>query len=274
MTSVSCALTHPGWNNDIPHHVIQPPRYSLPRHPDPSAPHIPGHSGERGNLPSYGPGAPVSGLAAAKERGYGLCLKEYMSYVKDTLSESPQPALPLACISNARSPTARAKTGRRRRELHRAANASLDQRTAGLSPLSSISGTGICPTCLPGSPGLDLVLLGAGGGKKPPRRAAVPLSGWETSKARPFPPKPNTATALKAEADGFAARFAHTGAQAVAPLHLQMISVTLYWSPLMHGTNYLFGEAILIKLLSTEFKSLKQEKQKPRRLKRTHTPQT
>lgn len=168
VTSVSCALTHPGWNNDIPHHVIQPPRYSLPRHPDPSAPHIPGHSGERGNLPSYGPGAPVSGLAAAKERGYGLCLKEYMSYVKDTLSESPQPALPLACISNAGSPTARAKTGRRRRELHRAANASLDQRTAGLSPLSSISGTGICPTCLPGSPGLDLVLLGAGGGRNRP----------------------------------------------------------------------------------------------------------
>lgn len=42
----------------------------------------------------------------------------------------------------------------------------------------------------------------------------------------------------------------------------------------MHGTNYLFGEAILIKLLSTEFKSLKQEKQKAKRLKCTHTPQT
>lgn len=245
--------------------------------PDPSAPHIPGHSGERGNLPSYCPGAPVSGPAAAKERGYGLCLEEYMSYVKDTLSESPQPALPPACSSNARSPTARAKTGRRRRELHRAANASLDQRTAGLSPVSSISGAGICPTCLPGSPNLDLVLLGAGGGghtKKPSRRAALPLSGWETSKAHPFPPKPNTATALKAEADGFCSTLCPYRAQAVAPLHLQMILVTLYWSPLMHGTNYLFGEAILIKLLSTEFKSLKQEKQKAKRLKCTHTPQT
>lgn len=42
----------------------------------------------------------------------------------------------------------------------------------------------------------------------------------------------------------------------------------------MHGTNYLFGEAILIKLLSTEFESLKQEKQKPERLKYTNTPQT
>lgn len=118
---------------------------------------------------------------------------------------------------------------------------------------------------------------GLGGGrdtKKPSRRAALPLSGWETSKAHPFPPKPNTATALKAEADGFCSTLCPYRAQAVAPLHLQMILVTLYWSPLMHGTNYLFGEAILIKLLSTEFKSLKQEKQKAKRLKCTHTPQT
>lgn len=183
--------------------------------PDPSAPHIPGHSGERGNLPSYCPGAPVSGPAAAKERGYGLCLEEYMSYVKDTLSESPQPALPPACSSNARSPTARAKTGRRRRELHRAANASLDQRTAGLSPVSSISGAGICPTCLPGSPNLDLVLLGAGGGGDTRRNhPAEPRSlcpGGRPPKHIPSHLNQTRRPPSKQKQMGFAARFAHTG---------------------------------------------------------------
>lgn len=108
--------------------------------PHPSAPRIPGFSqasGQRRRLPSYSPGALGLGCAVASERGYCLCLEEYTSCTKETLSESPEPGLPLAGIGNTQPPTAHAQTGRKRRELHCWANAWLDRRSERRALLSS-----------------------------------------------------------------------------------------------------------------------------------------
>lgn len=47
VTSVSCSLTHPGSNNDIPHHIIQHPGTRCLIAPNPWAPHITGRAGRR-----------------------------------------------------------------------------------------------------------------------------------------------------------------------------------------------------------------------------------
>lgn len=111
VTGVSCALTHPGWNNDIPHHVIQPPQHPPPHRPRPfGSPHPrscrPAGSGTAFELLSW-----EAGFTDAQERGYGVCLQEYMSHMKDILSESPEPALPRASISNSQSPPAQGGGG-------------------------------------------------------------------------------------------------------------------------------------------------------------------
>lgn len=59
VTRLSCALTHPGWNNDIPHHVIQPPRCLLAPSSRPLGSHIPG---QRRSRPRHCPGGATFGL--------------------------------------------------------------------------------------------------------------------------------------------------------------------------------------------------------------------
>lgn len=59
VTRLSCALTHPGWNNDIPHHVIQPPWCLLAPSSRPLGSHIPGQCW---SWPRHCPGGATLGL--------------------------------------------------------------------------------------------------------------------------------------------------------------------------------------------------------------------
>lgn len=116
------SLTHPGWNNDIPHHVIQPPRCLLAPSSRPLGSHIPG---QRRSRPRHCPGGATLGLCWCQG-------KRIRSVPRgaDVIHERCWRAQSLLCPSGSLTKRqGKGEEGRERRELH--PNAEPDQGAQG-----------------------------------------------------------------------------------------------------------------------------------------------